>query len=387
MNKKHYIIIGVVVVILLAIISYEETITVIDERGGKSSYHKDKYGDKEAKMIEKEGVEIVRNFIEELYNNKNYDALDVVDENIKQHDPLIDDGVEGLRNALKETWFSGFPEYYVDIKRIIADDNLVFVQSHVTTNAEDRGNDFAEDSFALGSIYLLEKQRDGIKIAEHWSITQPVPTTSINGNSMFDGGQFEKESKRMEEKNEKIVLRYMLEALNDRDVDVLDEILAEDWIAHNPTEQNGRENLKDLFQNVFFAQFPELYADVKRVGTQGNLVFVHTHYTVSKEEVGNDFTGAANIDIFRLEDGIIVEHWDVVMRPVPEATVSGRSMFDGGALYNYKKDGRKKGKYSKDKRDEKGRYGDKKKDGYGKDKDGKDRYGEKDKRSDSDRRY
>ena len=380
--KKKYIFIGIIVIIILAIFSYEETITPILEDGTpdysaretrdfRSLFSDDESYDRDSKKSKKSergdddrdddrdvhDKKLVLTFIEELYNNKNYSVLDeLVDENIKQHDPLVGDGVVSIKNSLEETWFSAFPEYYVDIKRAVADDGLVFVQRHVTINTEDRRNDYAENSFALGEIYLLEGKKDERRIVEHWSITQPVSPTSVNGNSMFDGERFEKESKRVEEKNKKIVLRYMLEALNGRDVDVLDEILDENWIAHNPTEQNGRENLKDLFQNVFFAQFPNLYADVKRVGAEGNLVFVHTHYTVNKQDVGNGFTGAANMDIFRLEDGIIVEHWDIVMRPVPETTVSGRSMFDGGALYNYKNE-----RYGKDK-DKKDKDGDKKKD-------------------------
>ncbi len=292
-----------------------------------------------AKVERGDDKERVMTFIEGLYNNRNYYVLDIVDERIKQHNPLTDDGVVSIKNSLEETWFSDFPEYNVNIKRIISDGNLVFVQSHVTTKNEDIGNDFAEDSFALVEIYRLEGHNEGRRIVEHWDVMQPVSTTSVNGNSMFDGGGFEAESRETEIINKRVVLRYMMEAINNKKVDVLDEIMAGNWIAHNPTEPNGRENLKNLFTNVFFTQFPDIYADVKRVGAEGNLVFVQSHYTTSKEDRGNDFKGGgATMDIFRLEGGIITEHWDAVMRPIPETTASGRSLFDGGALYNYKKD-------------------------------------------------
>ena len=141
-----------------------------------------------------------------------------------------------------------------------------------------------------------------------------------------------------EERNRVVVLRYMQEVINERELDVLDEVMVEDWIAHNPTEPNGRENLKALF-NGMFQQFPEVHADVKRIVAEGDLVAVHSHYTLHKRDRGNDWApgSGAVVDIFRLEDGRIVEHWDVGQRPIPEASVNGNTMFDGGALYNYRR--------------------------------------------------
>ena len=142
----------------------------------------------------------------------------------------------------------------------------------------------------------------------------------------------------LEDRNRAVVLRYMQEVINERKLDVLDEIMVEDWIAHNPTESNGREKLKEFFAGMF-KQFPEIYADVKRVIAEGDLVVVHSHYTGRKQDRGNDWAkgSGANVDIFRLVDGKIVEHWDVNQRPIPEKSVNGNTMFDGGALYNYRR--------------------------------------------------
>lgn len=142
----------------------------------------------------------------------------------------------------------------------------------------------------------------------------------------------------VEDRNRAVVLRYMQEVINQRELDVLDELMVEDWIAHNPTEPNGREGLKRFFDGAF-QQFPELHADVKRVVAEKDLVAVQTHYTISKEHRGNDWApgSGATVDIFRLENGKIVEHWDVHQRPIPEESVNGNTMFDGGALYNYRR--------------------------------------------------
>ncbi len=140
-----------------------------------------------------------------------------------------------------------------------------------------------------------------------------------------------------EDRNKAVVLRYMQEVVNERKLEVLDEILAADWIAHNPGEPNGREGLKELFGG-FFGMFPELHADVKRVVAEGELVVVQSHYTLNAADRGNDWApnSSATADIFRVVDGIIVEHWDVVQRPIPSESVNGNTMFDGSALYNYR---------------------------------------------------
>ena len=137
--------------------------------------------------------------------------------------------------------------------------------------------------------------------------------------------------------NRAVALRYMQEFINQRDMDALDELMVADWIAHNPTEGNGRDALKQLAAG-WFQQFPELHADVKRVFADGDFVVTHTHYTVNAADRGNDWApgSGATVDIFRMKHGKIVEHWDVVQRPIPETSVNGNSMFDGGGEYNYR---------------------------------------------------
>jgi len=71
--------------------------------------------------------------------------------------------------------------------------------------------------------------------------------------------------------------------------------------------------------------YPELRQDVKRTVAQGDLVAVHSRYTHgAAERAGSG--GDAVVDIFRLEHGKIVEHWDVI-ESVPEMPANDNSMF------------------------------------------------------------
>ena len=58
-----------------------------------------------------------------------------------------------------------------------------------------------------------------------------------------------------------------------------------------------------------------------RSATDGDLVFLHNHSTTSEND-----RGRAIVDIFRVKDRKIVEHWDVI-QPVPEKAVNNNTMF------------------------------------------------------------
>ena len=90
-----------------------------------------------------------------------------------QHNPQAGDGPEAFIEFVN--WYAGEnPELRVDIKRAIAEDDLVMTHSLLKTSPDDRGT-------AAADIFRLE---DG-KIVEHWDVLQPVPETAANDNTMF----------------------------------------------------------------------------------------------------------------------------------------------------------------------------------------------------------
>jgi predicted SnoaL-like aldol condensation-catalyzing enzyme len=88
------------------------------------------------------------------------------------------------------------------------------------------------------------------------------------------------------------------------------------YIQHNPNILDGREAAITMLEPVFSgATF-----DIKRVLVDGNLAAVHLYGCRAGQQFGN-----AVVDLFRLEDGKIVEHWDV-LQPVPERSANPRTM-------------------------------------------------------------
>lgn len=89
---------------------------------------------------------------------------------------------------------------------------------------------------------------------------------------------------------------------------------------HNPTAADGKEAaIKAL--SGFVATMPGMHYDFKRVLVDGDLVAVHAHVTMGPSD-----RGMAVVDIFRFDNGKIVEHWDVA-QPVPEKSANENTMF------------------------------------------------------------
>ena len=109
-----------------------------------------------------------------------------------------------------------------------------------------------------------------------------------------------------EQANLDLVLRMFAEVLNPMDARAVDRFISRDYIQHNQMAEPGREGLKK-FLDTIRAQTPDAVHDVKRALVDGDHVTVHYHVRRWPEDLG-----WAVIDIFRIEDGMIAEHWDVM---------------------------------------------------------------------------
>jgi len=89
---------------------------------------------------------------------------------------------------------------------------------------------------------------------------------------------------------------------------------------HNPGAEDGAGPFI-AFAKGFIKAFPEVHVDFKRIVAEGDLVIVHSHLTLKPGG-----RGSAVVDIFRLENGKIAEHWDVVQE-VPEKSTNTNTMF------------------------------------------------------------
>lgn len=127
-------------------------------------------------------------------------------------------------------------------------------------------------------------------------------------------------SPEQEAANKAAVLAFYEKGLNQKDADAALRYLGDRYVQHNPNAADGSEGFRK-FVAFLRDKYPQSRSEIKRVFTDGDYVILHVHAVREPGTRGN-----AIIDIFRLEKGRIVEHWDAV-QPIPEQSANGNGMF------------------------------------------------------------
>ena len=122
-----------------------------------------------------------------------------------------------------------------------------------------------------------------------------------------------------EAKNKALVTTAYQELFGAKDLSSLDRYFKEDYIQHNPMVPTGREALRQVLLSLGFDKAPKSKVDFVRVSAEGDLVWLHTHALWAGAE-------SVIVDIFRVEDGKIAEHWDVI-QPIPAKSANKNGMY------------------------------------------------------------
>ena len=188
------------------------------------------------------------------------------------------------------------------IKRIAADGDLVAVHWQIAPDPSDeRRGDAAVDLFRV---------QHG-QIVEHWSLEQPIPTgtpASGNTNTMFSdlyrpARPTAAPSERQEERNRVLAVSAYDTLFRDHDASILDRAFDPAYLQHNSVAPNGTAALKQLFGSG--AQFPAQQSVISL--SDGDIVWTFSQAVGAKP--GDPLLAA---DLFRVDGGLIREHWDVV---------------------------------------------------------------------------
>jgi len=85
-----------------------------------------------------------------------------------------------------------------------------------------------------------------------------------------------------------------------------------DYIQHDPNSGTGRDATIEAL-DAHMQRSPDMSHDIKRViyGEDGTIC-VHYHFRHAPDQ-----RGLAVVDLFRIEDGYLVEHWDII-QPIPD---------------------------------------------------------------------
>ncbi|AKA24659.1 ester cyclase [Pseudomonas chlororaphis] len=125
-----------------------------------------------------------------------------------------------------------------------------------------------------------------------------------------------------EQRNKLTVLEFYEQGLNRKNFEAAAPYLGERYIQHNPNAEDGVEGFRK-FVAFLKQRYPDSRSEVEQVFVDGDFVILHVRNT---GRVPGEIKSI--IDIFRLEQGKIVEHWDSI-QTVPEKSANPNGMFLG----------------------------------------------------------
>ncbi|MFF7074342.1 nuclear transport factor 2 family protein [Streptomyces pseudovenezuelae] len=229
-----------------------------------------------------------------------------------QHNPTAADGSAGLK-GLATSIHQQFPEARYTVKRAVSEGDLVLLHSNVVLVPGTKG----------ASVIDIFRFQGG-RIAEHWDVIQNVPDTTASGNDMFSTLSSPQVSQpldhRLTQANKALVTKAFDELMVHKDLSALDRYWDPGYLQHNPQMLSGVPAAKAGLGG-YFASAPQLTVTPKRIIAEGDLVAVHSHYVNYPGD-----RGSAILDLFRVRNGKIVEHWDII-QAVPETSANGNGMF------------------------------------------------------------
>ena len=120
--------------------------------------------------------------------------------------------------------------------------------------------------------------------------------------------------------NREVVLKFYEAGLNRKDADAALQYVGPRYVQHNPNAADGPEGFRQ-FIAFLRDKYPDSHSTIIKSFVDGDFVILHVHAVREPGTRGN-----AIVDIFKLENGKIVEHWDVT-QAIPEKTASGNPMF------------------------------------------------------------
>jgi len=213
----------------------------------------------------------------------------------KQHNLAVADGLAGF-GALLQALPKGSAK--VNTVRVFQDGNYVFAQTDYNFFGPKIGFD----------IFRFE---DG-KIVEHWDNLQETQKPNPSGHTMIDGATEVKDPNKTEA-NKTLVSNFVDDILVNGRMEKLSSYFdGDNYIQHNPNIGDGLSGLGKALQEWAKQGITMKYDKIHIVLGEGNFVLV-----VSEGQLGGKHTSF--YDLFRIENGKIAEHWDVIETITPQS--------------------------------------------------------------------
>lgn len=210
-----------------------------------------------------------------------------------QHNLAVGDGLAGFGAVVANAPAGGFK---AEVIRACEDGDYVFLHTKY-------------DFFGPKAGFDVFRFEDGL-IVEHWDNLAEITPPNPSGRTQFDGPASIEDLDKTAD-NKQVVANFVKDVLQDGKAELLTSYLnASKYLQHNSGIADGLDGLGAALQYFAANNLVMIYDKVHKVLGEGNFVL-----TMSEGKFG---TGdhVAFYDLFRLEQGLIVEHWDII-EPIP----------------------------------------------------------------------
>lgn len=117
---------------------------------------------------------------------------------------------------------------------------------------------------------------------------------------------------KQEYENASIVTDFVQNIMNSHNFQYIKERYGSHaYKQHNQSMMDGPEGVLKVISN-FVKRYPDYTYDVKHIYVDGSFVILHSHATNNKKHRGNPRKGLNIMDVWKVEDGELTEHWDAV---------------------------------------------------------------------------
>ena len=247
-------------------------------------------------------VETLNRILEALAA-KDWDTVDeLYADNYVQHNPQMRDGKEGVIELFSS----------LNLEEVVYEQLIMLAEGPYVVTMSKLQYAPGEPEFVVADINLI---REG-KSREHWDILMPVEGPNDAGRSMFDISFENADGVSRDEtnSNKQVVADFINIVLNRKGVDRVGGYVARGYVSNSVDGGDGRQSIVEAV-----AANASLEYDIKRIIGEADMILAHSQVTI-------DSVQFAQVDIWRLHDGKLVEHWGV-RQPVPDQMAHPNGMF------------------------------------------------------------
>jgi predicted SnoaL-like aldol condensation-catalyzing enzyme len=253
--------------------------------------------------------EIVGTFLGAVAKQDTTTMREMANADYIQHNPFVPTGLEpfiGMLPLLKEYGT------YAENVRMFEDGNYVFMHN-IWKNAQPFG---ANEMVAFD---IIRVDKNG-KVAEHWDAMTTLVKETASGRTQTDGPTTVEDLDKTDA-NKALAVALIEDVLMGKNPSKITEyISAEQYDQHNPGIKDGLSGIVEAVENLTSQNNMFKYTKIHKVLGEGNFVL-----TVSEGE----WSGKSQVfyDLFRMKEGKIVEHWDVIQEIPTEGLAHNNGMF------------------------------------------------------------